>query len=504
MMRGSILLATLLIASHARAADWDEKWFNPKPAEGDFTLPIPCGGKITFRAVKVPLTATPLSDRAITLGEPNTTLGYLDFQHGDFLAAPFPAGEAAREYYMGKYDLTRDQYAAIVGPDCPEPSPGGRVPMTGVSWVDAVTASAKLSSWWLANVKDRLPKRGDASGFARLPTEEEWEYAARGGAAVSESDFLGRTWPMPEGPQAYIQAGSRMTANRAQQVGQLRPNPLGLYDMLGNVDQMMLEPFRMNRVGRLHGQAGGVVLRGGNFRMTPQDVHTSMRQEAPPFDLRTGAATKDATTGFRLVLTAVSIGSLPETEQAQRSFDAEVNGQQAVPDDPVKLLALLKEQVTTDGARRGLDRIAARLADLGRERADRNRVAMQAQLEAAAALANFIWHLDNFAKVTDRLAEALPAVAQQLRDTAERRRQEIQPALDGYLRLVRGLATSPESAEIEAQSTLVKEEFTERHQAQLFDLLATATRHAAARRDAKPLTREQALQDILAVPARRP
>jgi hypothetical protein len=79
MINRPFLLAALLVATQAWAADWDEKWFNPKPAEGDFTLPIPCGGKITFRAVKVPLTATSLSDRAITLGEPNTRLGYLDF-----------------------------------------------------------------------------------------------------------------------------------------------------------------------------------------------------------------------------------------------------------------------------------------------------------------------------------------------------------------------------------------------------------------------------------------
>lgn len=493
----------LLAAASARAANWDEKWYNPKPAPGDLVLPIPCGGRIVFRPVSVPLSPSPLADRAVTLGEPDTTLGYLDFQHGEYLAAPFPAGDAARQYYIGKYDVTRDQYAAITGPDCPESSPGGRVPQTAISWFDALQAASKLSAWWLANAKDQLPKHGDALAFARLPTEEEWEYAARGGAAVSEEDFLGRTWQMPEGLQAYIQAGSRMTANRAQQVGQLRPNPLGLYDMLGNVDQMMLEPFRMNRVGRLHGQAGGVVLRGGNFRMTPEEIHTALRQESPPFDARTSAPTKEATTGFRLVLTAVAIGALPETEEAQKTFTAEANGPADIPDDPVKLLAMLRGQITTDAARRGLDRIAARMADLARDRADRNRVTMQAQLEAAAALANFVWTLDNVARLADRLADALPDSAASFRDTARRRREQIEPTLDGYLRLVRGLAVSTENREIEAQSAVVREEFAQRHQAQLSDLLGVATKHAAARRDGKPLTRDQAMQDILAV-TRRP
>ena len=78
----------------------------------------------------------------------------------------------------------------------------------------------------------------------RLPTEEEWEYAARGGAAVSELDFLGRTFPMPEGTSRYAWfQGPRSAAGRAQPVGMLEPNPLGLHDILGNVGELVLEPF---------------------------------------------------------------------------------------------------------------------------------------------------------------------------------------------------------------------------------------------------------------------
>ena len=502
-----ILFLLLLMAGAARADDWEERWYNPNPAPGDLVLPIPCGGAMAFRPVVVPLLDNPLSDRAVTLGEPQGDQGYIDYQRNSFLAAPFPAGASARQFFMGKYDVTADQYAAIRGQPCPVPSPGGRLPQVRVSWFDAVGAGAQLSSWWLAHARDKLPRRGDALGYARLPTEDEWEYAARGGAAVSEADFLARTWPAPEGIEAYAQAGSRATGGKAQQVGRLKPNPLGLYDMLGNVQQMTLDPFRLNRVGRFQGQAGGVVVRGGDYTTPPATLDTAMRQEIPPFDARTGQPTVLPTVGFRFVLSAPSVGSLPETEAARTAFAAELGRNAQLPDDPAQLLSGLRDGAATDGERRGLDRLGAAMADLRRGQADRERAGMLAQLEAASVMANFVWNLDNVSRFIDRLADTVsagrPDEQKMFHDLATRRREQLQPTLDGYLRLVRGLATSPQASEIESQSGVLREEFAARQQAQLTSLLAIATRHAAARRDGQTLPRDKALADILAVPVTR-
>lgn len=476
---------------------WEARWFNPKPAEGDVVLPLPCGGAMTFRPVLVPVAAGPLTDRAVTLGEAQTTQGYIDFQRGAYLAAPFDAGPSARQFLIGKYDVTRDQYAAITTQACPVPSPGGRVPQAAISWLDAVAASAQLTTWWLTHAKDKLPRRGDLYAYARLPTEDEWEFAARGGAAVSEAEFLGRTWPMPEGIEAYAMAGSRNAAGRAQQIGQLKPNPLGLYDMLGNVQQMMLDAFRMNRVGRLHGQAGGIVARGGDYTSPPAGLETATRVEIKPFDERTGKPTTLPTMGFRLVLSAPAVGSIQEAEAARQAFDTESGQQITLANDPAHLLATLRDSAGSEAVRRGIDQVRARLADQGRDRADRERVAVSAQLEAAAVMANFIWNLDNVSRVFDRLADGLNEP--RFRDLAQLRRVQIDPTLDGYLRLVRGLALSPEAAQIEAQSGVLDQELTARRQAQLHALLAIATRHATMRRDTKPLPRERALADILAV-----
>ena len=82
--------AHVLLCGGARAAEWDPRWFNPQPAEGDLVLPMPCGGAMAFRPVDVPSGAGPLDDRALTLGQADTELGYSEYLHGAFLAAPFP------------------------------------------------------------------------------------------------------------------------------------------------------------------------------------------------------------------------------------------------------------------------------------------------------------------------------------------------------------------------------------------------------------------------------
>src|SRR5690606_2360169 len=153
------------------------------------------------------------------------------------------------------------QYQALTEATCTTPKNTLVVPQTEISWMDAIRVSDLYNQWLRDNAADKLPKEDGLAGFVRLPTEIEWEYAARGGSSLSSAEFRDVRYPMRGGMNDYEgYAGSQSSNGAVQLMGRLEPNPLGLHDILGNVDEMILEPFRLNKLDRQHGQAGGFVV----------------------------------------------------------------------------------------------------------------------------------------------------------------------------------------------------------------------------------------------------
>jgi sulfatase modifying factor 1 len=151
---------------------------------------------------------------------------------------PLHAVRISRAFYIAKYELTFDEYDRFCeDTGRTKADDGGRgrgkLPVINVTWYDAAAYCNWLSQ------KEGLTPCYTGSGrtiqcdFAangyRLPTEAEWEYAARGGPLSRGYLYAGGDDP---DEVAWYEANS---GNQIHPVGQKKPNELGLYDMCGNL-----------------------------------------------------------------------------------------------------------------------------------------------------------------------------------------------------------------------------------------------------------------------------
>ncbi|MBL8157759.1 MAG: SUMF1/EgtB/PvdO family nonheme iron enzyme, partial [Anaerolineae bacterium] len=128
-------------------------------------------------------------------------------------------------FYLGLYEVTQRQWSAL-GVENPSTSKGDNLPVHDVSWQDAVA--------WIAKLNERT------GGRFRLPTEAEWERAAQ----PATSPLVEHAWYRANSAIAPAAPFRESNAYAPRPVGSKRPNPLGFFDMQGNVAEWCSSLFR--------------------------------------------------------------------------------------------------------------------------------------------------------------------------------------------------------------------------------------------------------------------
>jgi len=200
--------------------------------------------------------------------------------HRVTLSAPFRLGRCpvTRDEYAAFADATgyRDDREAWRNPGFPQT---GRDPVVNVSAADTAAYAAWLS---------------DRTGHAyRLPSEAEWEYAARAGTTTAR--YWGDTF-IDADPHAWTDRTARWTAP----VDERLPNPFGLHDMLGNVWEWTADTWHASYDGApadgsawIDGEEGWRVLRGCAWYGPAKMVRAGLRYRVDP-------AYRDTDAGFRI------------------------------------------------------------------------------------------------------------------------------------------------------------------------------------------------------------
>ncbi len=228
------------------------------------------------------------------------TMGATEEQGSDAYDSEKPAHRVTlSDFYIGKYEVTQAQWEAIMGSNPSSFKGSYHLPVEYVSWNDIQKFITKLNQ-----------KTGRKY---RLPTEAEWEYAARGGAKSKGYKYSGSN---DIGAVAWYGSNS---GNKTHPVGKMQPNELGIYDMSGNVGEWCQDWFsdsyysngaQTNHTGPSRGSHR--VIRGGDWFSSNSQCRVSSRRYNT-------SSNGNYFNGFRLAHDAVATPSTASTATSSAS-----------------------------------------------------------------------------------------------------------------------------------------------------------------------------------------
>lgn len=340
-----LLLILVLLGSWAGADDTlTPTFFNPRPAPGDIVLPMPDNAEMVFRAIRVPGSGFwGDRDRIIQIGD--AAGGIFEGLQRTQISGSFPSGDGEGwDIILAKYELTRAQYVAVMGMDSllavsgdPEdqklPTLQGRalrdaltLPLTFVSHQDIQTFVRRYNRWLFdPDHPERirsLPRVDGVPGFLRLPTEDEWEYAARGGLPALQAGTFNDRLPFPEreiNEYAWHLGNAR---HQLRSVGLRKADALGFHDLLGNAQEMTAGLFRPEV---WQGKPGGVAVRGGSVSTPPAELRSALRAELDAYawnaDQGRMEERRSFNTGVRLAIGANVVVNTAQRSRIEQEYE---------------------------------------------------------------------------------------------------------------------------------------------------------------------------------------
>lgn len=179
----------------------------------------------------------------------------------DTLSDECPHKVTVGDFSIGKYEITQTDWKEIMGDNPSFFTPCNDCPVENVTWDEVQEFIKKL------NIKF------DAK--YRLPTEEEWEYAALGG--VKSKNFVYAGNANPDQVAWYVEISKKHTHT----VGTLKPNELGIFNMSGNVIEWCSNDYKPYPCEVNGKKPEGKVLRGGAWSSNVLSVRIKDRNVRP-------------------------------------------------------------------------------------------------------------------------------------------------------------------------------------------------------------------------------